>query len=255
METTPPPPTSSDPAAGRTRRRRGPAKGSSQSTEHAFLDAAERIFGTSGYDGATVRAIAEAAGANLGALHYYWGSKEALFRAMCERRLRPVAELRLQRLEACVADAGGRTPPLQAVLQAAIEPALLHADESPELREVMRKLLARILSDPSAEVRQVLSDIFDEASFRYVRLLRQCCPHLDDNSFYWRLHGVLGTTQHASAGVERLARLSQGKFDGNNVQQGTRELVHMLQALLMAPPLAAEPAIAASARRRSKPAP
>ena len=48
-------------------------------TERAFLDAAEQLFAERGFEGTKVRAISDTAGTNLGALHYYWGSKEELF--------------------------------------------------------------------------------------------------------------------------------------------------------------------------------
>ena len=73
--------------------------GSSDTTENDFLDAAERQFAENGYAGAKIRAIAEEAEANLGALHYYWGSKESLFRAACSRRMEPVIAERMRRYD------------------------------------------------------------------------------------------------------------------------------------------------------------
>ena len=45
-----------------------------------LLDAARRHFAARGFDGARTRAIAEEAGVNLALLHYYFGSKEELYR-------------------------------------------------------------------------------------------------------------------------------------------------------------------------------
>lgn len=54
-------------------------------TEERFLDAAERLLVEVGYAGITSRRLAEEAGANLGLVHYYFGSMEELFLQVLER--------------------------------------------------------------------------------------------------------------------------------------------------------------------------
>lgn len=54
-------------------------------TEARFLDAAERLLIEVGYAGITARRLAEEAGANLGLVHYYFGSMEELFLQVLER--------------------------------------------------------------------------------------------------------------------------------------------------------------------------
>jgi TetR/AcrR family transcriptional regulator len=56
--------------------------------EAAILEAAERVFAGAGFGGATMAAIAAAAGVPKPNLHYYFGSKSALYRAVLERTLR-----------------------------------------------------------------------------------------------------------------------------------------------------------------------
>lgn len=47
-----------------------------------IMDAAEKLFADKGFDGTSVRDIAEAAGVNLAMISYYFGSKEKLMEAM-----------------------------------------------------------------------------------------------------------------------------------------------------------------------------
>ncbi|UUX96400.1 TetR/AcrR family transcriptional regulator [Aquabacterium sp. J223] len=218
--------------AAKTARRARPA----ESARARFLDAAERLFSERGYDGTSVRAIAEAAGANLGALHYYWGSKEALLEEMCERRLRPVAEERIRRLDECLVRAAGGVPDLREVLEAFLAPALLHEDQSEQERQQVGRLLACLNTSAAPEVLRVRANLIDETSLRTVRLLRQACPQLDDESFYWRLHAVFGTLQHAVSSRDRLQRLSRGAFDGLDQRRGLDELIAGLCTLMSAPP-------------------
>lgn len=61
------------PAARRGRRPAG------QETRTALLQAARTVFAESGYDGATVRAIATRAGVDAAMVNHWFGSKEGLF--------------------------------------------------------------------------------------------------------------------------------------------------------------------------------
>jgi AcrR family transcriptional regulator len=54
-------------------------------TEQRFLDAAERLLVDIGYADITTRKLADEAGANLGLVHYYFGSMEELFLQVLER--------------------------------------------------------------------------------------------------------------------------------------------------------------------------
>jgi TetR/AcrR family transcriptional regulator len=68
--------------SGRGKSRNGAAQ------EAAILQAAERVFAGAGFGGATMAAIAAEAGLPKPNLHYYFGSKGALYRAVLERTLR-----------------------------------------------------------------------------------------------------------------------------------------------------------------------
>ncbi len=54
-------------------------------TRERILDTCERLFGEHGYSGTSVRAIADAAGVNLAAAHYHFGSKTQLLEAVFQR--------------------------------------------------------------------------------------------------------------------------------------------------------------------------
>ncbi len=60
-------------------------------TAAALVDAGRVLFGRHGYDGTSVRSLTRHAGANLGAVTYHFGSKEALYRAVLASGLEPLA--------------------------------------------------------------------------------------------------------------------------------------------------------------------
>lgn len=91
------------------RRRRAPARSrgrppvdADSDVRSALLDAASRLFLKHGFDRVTARQIAVAAGTTAAMIHYYFGNKLGLFRAMLERAIGPVREL----LAASLAQAG-----------------------------------------------------------------------------------------------------------------------------------------------------
>ncbi|MBS1961120.1 MAG: TetR/AcrR family transcriptional regulator [Bdellovibrionales bacterium] len=55
------------------------------STKDALLAAAKKVFAAKGFDGATVKDIAEAAGVNVSLVSYHYDGKEKLFRACVEQ--------------------------------------------------------------------------------------------------------------------------------------------------------------------------
>lgn len=212
-------------------RRKRPQAGSADTTENDFLDAAERQFAENGYSGAKIRAIAEEAEANLGALHYYWGSKESLFRAACGRRMEPVISERMRRYDALA----GRSPTVDEILRAYFEPAFLYGREDAARRDHFCRIYARILTDPSPEMKAIVAEIFSESIRRFVGLLRNACEHLDDRDFYWRLHCVFGVFQHAATYTDGIGVLAEGKFDSRDIDTGLDRIIHFVASGLEAP--------------------
>src|SRR3989338_11697704 len=55
------------------------------STREAILKAATALFAQKGMNGTTTREIADRAGVNIAALHYHWGGKEDLLKAVYQK--------------------------------------------------------------------------------------------------------------------------------------------------------------------------
>jgi TetR/AcrR family transcriptional regulator len=76
------------PTAVRTEGADAPSKGLIRQTNEALiLLAAEKVFARAGFAGATMAAIAEGSGLPKANLHYYFGSKDVLYRAVLARIL------------------------------------------------------------------------------------------------------------------------------------------------------------------------
>lgn len=68
-------------------------------TAERILEAARATFARSGFDGATTRAIARAAGVNVATLAYHFGGKEGLYTAAIERMYAELLALPLPELQ------------------------------------------------------------------------------------------------------------------------------------------------------------
>lgn len=129
---------SDDPKRPRHRADGGYARG--EETRRRLIEAAIRLFGERGFEGASTRDIARMAGVNAPALQYYFDSKEGLYRA-CIQHLTETAETHfgpaLTAAEAVLADAeAAREALIEAFsnLQDAIADHLLLSDESQHRR-------------------------------------------------------------------------------------------------------------------------
>ncbi|GAC1411648.1 MAG: TetR family transcriptional regulator [Burkholderiaceae bacterium] len=69
------------------------AKGESQATYDALLDAAEREFSDKGVTRTTLNDVARAAGMTRGAIYWHFKDKSALIEAMCDRVFLPMQAL------------------------------------------------------------------------------------------------------------------------------------------------------------------
>ena len=79
----------------------------SQDTKTRILDAAEGLFMAHGFEATSLRQLTAAAGVNLAAVNYHFGSKEELFQAVLTRRLDPMNQERIDLLRRYEREAGG----------------------------------------------------------------------------------------------------------------------------------------------------
>ena len=89
-------------------------------TKERILDAAELLFAEVGLRGFSLRAVTAAAGANIAAVNYHFGSKAALLLALIRRIFAGVQAEQLARLDALEGNAGA--PVLVAILDAYAAP-------------------------------------------------------------------------------------------------------------------------------------
>jgi AcrR family transcriptional regulator len=146
---------------------------SSRSTTDRILTAAERLYAERGLDAVSVRDITTAARVNTAAIHYHFGSKDGLVAAVLQRRAEQLGGRRDELLREIEAS---RAPVLRDVVAAMVVPAAeLAADRRRGGRHYVG-FLAAVLSHP--EHIEMVSDVFDPFTTRYLEALERVTPHL-----------------------------------------------------------------------------
>jgi AcrR family transcriptional regulator len=117
-----------------------------QDPRERLIEAARQLFARDGFDAASVRDITARARANLGAITYHFGTKEALYHAVIERFATPIAD----QIAAISLESG---PPLERMAKA-MRAFMDHIWRHPEMpRLVLRELASdRPLPEPVARV-------------------------------------------------------------------------------------------------------
>ena len=173
-------------------------------TKQRILDTAEHLFAQEGFKGTSLREITSRARVNLAAVNYHFGSKEALLRAVLERRLIPLNQVRIERLTT-VRDSSrqkGRKPQIKELLLAFIEPTLQFKESSPGAEDFVA-LVGRSFSDPDDTVRNIFMELIQPLFQLIFETFREALPELPEKTLLWRLHfmfGAFSQTMHICCG-------------------------------------------------------
>lgn len=164
----------------------------------SILDAAEALFAREGPSAVTLRSIAAAADVNVAAVNYYFGSKEKLFEEMFLRRIVPLNEERLTRLEACSVSACGK-PALKDIITAYVMPALQLTDAASASARaiVVQYSLGRVLAMPG--INEMLVRYYARVREVFVAALQDAVPHLAPHEVVWRYYWMGGSVMVALA--------------------------------------------------------
>jgi AcrR family transcriptional regulator len=202
-------------------------------TRQRLLDAAEALFAEHGFAETSLRTITARARANLAAVHYHFGSKDELLRAVFARRLKALNEERLAQLTALETGDGPVT--LERVLAAFIEP-LLRLHRAGVQGEQFTRLLGRAQIEASDALRDFLRDQYGPVLERFQRTLARLLPELPPGEIRWRLYFSVGALSSAYAGTPSPRLLFATPESGNQAWL-QRELIQFLTAGLRAPPV------------------
>src|SRR5262245_52499166 len=215
---------------------RTPDREAPVATKDRILDAAEALFMEHGFEATSLRSITTAAGVNLAAVNYHFGSKEELFQAVLTRRLDPMNQARVALLDQLEAGADAQALSCEQILTALLTPALALARDPERGGKNFLKLLGRAYADPAPFIRQFLSEQYAQMIARFKAAFGRALPQLPRKELSWRLHFIMGALSYTLAGTDALKLIAElNPHETDNDEILLRRLAPFLLAGLKAP--------------------
>ncbi len=207
---------------------------SPKDTRERILDAAELMFMQQGYDGTSMRQVTSAAGVNLAAANYHFGSKEALMEAVLRRRLGIINQERLRLLDEAEAEARATGKPLKpsVVIDCFFGTLFRVAADQKAGGETFLRLLGRTITDPSHFIRTFMSAEYADVLERYKEAMFRSLPDVPKAEIVWRFHFMLGATSYAIAGTDALELVTDWQVEEGSVAQDEKLLPRLMSFLL-----------------------
>jgi AcrR family transcriptional regulator len=165
-------------------------------TKIRILDTAEKLFATQGFAATSIRQIVKAAGVNIAAIHYHFGSKESLIEAVLARKAAPVNKERLRLLDELEKKHAGKTLPVEGVIEAFIAPVIRMQHGKND--RLFPQLMGRTLNEADEKMYQMVHRIFGEVITRFVRAFRLAVPDIPQDELISRIHFMIGVMAFAT---------------------------------------------------------
>ncbi len=204
-------------------------------TKTRILDAAEALFVTGGFESMSMRQITGAAGVNLAAVNYHFGSKDALIHAVLSRRLDSLNEQRVLMLDAFEREFGSQLT-CEHVLTAMFLPAVrIFRSKAPGADRYLH-FLGRAYTEPSPVVRDFINNHYIATLGRFFFAFQRPLPDLSREDLGFRLNFAMGALSGVLAGgnTQRLIRdFTQGQGDEESLILA--RLASLMVAALKAP--------------------
>jgi AcrR family transcriptional regulator len=188
----------------------------SDRTRASILDAAERLYADRGFSDVTLRDIVAAAGVNLAAVNYHFGSKDELIAELFVTRSIATNRERLNELKAAEAAGGGRAD-IDVILRALVGPTVRGCLGPESERSTAARFMIRASIESVPPIRRVKNREVDHLR-KFAAAMRRSLPDCSDADLYWGLHFALAMAHQTIRDSERLTKLSDGICDLDDVE-------------------------------------
>jgi AcrR family transcriptional regulator len=171
----------------------------------AILDAAERVFGTHGFDGGSMREISTEAGVAQALLHYHYKNKDRLYEAVFERRAEVISKTREARLQSLFDSDGTAT--LEGVLDILFMSLEELLGEQRSDMNFYLQMLAEVTISSKDRSKEIVKRFYDPSAEQFIRAFREVLPSLSRDEAVWAYLFAIGARMQAHAPNDRAERL------------------------------------------------
>ena len=205
-------------------------------TRTRILDAAEELFMQHGFESTSMRLLTAKAEANLAAVNYHFGSKDALIEAVFRRRLDPMNTGRIVELDRLEKEAGGRALAPEAIIRAFVGASLRMIEDSKCGGRNFIRLLGRTYTDPQRHIRSLIGQLYAPAMARFKTAFERALPQMPGDELVWRMHFMFGTLAYTLAATDTVQLIAgckpEDRYDARLLEA---RLTAFLAAGLLAP--------------------
>ena len=188
----------------------------SDQTRSAILAAAERLYADRGFGDVTLRDIVAEANVNLAAVNYHFGSKDELIAELFVTRSLATNRERLNELKAAEENGGGRAP-IEQIFRALVGPTLRGCLGPSSEGSTAARFMIRASIESVPPIRRIKNREVDHLR-KFAAAMRRSLPDRSEVELYWGLHFALAMAHHTVRESERLAKLSEGLCDLDDVE-------------------------------------
>jgi AcrR family transcriptional regulator len=172
-----------------------------------ILESAERLFARRGFNGVSLREITREAGVDVALVQYHFGSKQALFDHLLQRKAAQLNRDRAALLEQVLADHD--PAPVEKIIEAFTRPLLKRiTGDDPSWRAYFG-MLAQVNNNPEWGGRAMSSN-FDPLVLKFIDALQRALPGSDPADVFWSYHFLSGALTLTFADTKRIDLLSGG---------------------------------------------
>ncbi len=189
----------------------------------AILDSAETVFANSGYQGATMREIAERAGVAQGLIHYHFKTKEDLFEAMISRRSEHINQGRADLLGAILQ--GPSAPCLEQIVEALFRPTIEAGISQASDGGAFAQILVSTANSAGGRDQELTEKYYDPIAQKFIAAFIQVEPGLTREDAVWAYMFAIGVGMTMMAKTGRAARLSDGLCNDGDADKMLTKIV------------------------------
>ncbi|MBB5210542.1 TetR/AcrR family transcriptional regulator [Microbulbifer hydrolyticus] len=189
----------------------------SQERRELILDAAEELFALHGFDGVTLRQIANQAGVDVALTSYYFGPKLELFDAVLQRRGEILNRARLDALRAAEEEFAPEPPPIEKVIEAFLRPLEIAQETEDRGWRNYCALIAYVNNSP-VWGEKMISKHFDKLVREFGDAMHRCFPKASAKQIYWCYHNLSGALSLTFADTGRIDHLSRNACQSHDFQ-------------------------------------
>jgi len=191
-------------------------KRASKDKRYKILDAAEKLFALSGYEGAGMRQISLEAGVAQALIHYHFGTKERLFEAVVARRSGEINRQREQRLDALFKHS--ENPALEDITDALLRPTIEVGHRLAHSTNDFAKILVSIANSADRRSTGLVAHYYNPIARKFITAFEKTTPGLSRENAVWAYMFAIGVGMTMMAQTGRPQGLSDGVCDDTDVE-------------------------------------